>query len=149
MSEIDEAALRAIGEKATPGPWRYRGYDIIQVVDRGLTPKGRKRDDQGDTIVDGGMDYFDLEDRDGTYIAAFNPLVCLQLLDELSALRSQTQKMDAAIQKVCKWLDRCAVDAEKHADQSPNFPAFAESCRADAKNYRATAADLRKVLGSR
>lgn len=48
--------------------------------------------------------------------------------------------------KVCKWLDMLALDADKQAKSAGNFITLKEACEHDAKNFRATANDIRVVL---
>ena len=53
--------------------------------------------------------------------------------------------MYEALQKVCKWLDMVARDADTKAALS-NFITLIVACKSDAANYRATAKDLRLAL---
>lgn len=73
---------------------------------------------------------------------------CLQdrSRDEANArLIAQAPAMYEKLVKVCKWLDGLAADAENQARTS-NFITLTEACEHDAKNYRATANDIRAVL---
>ena len=53
----------------------------------------------------------------------------------------------AKLEKVAKWLDknadRCEQAALRYQD---DFPSLADASTADAKNYQATARDVRSVL---
>jgi hypothetical protein len=62
--------------------------------------------------------------------------------------REYIAELETAINKVCKWLDSLAADAEKQARTCDRFPSLKAACEHDAKNFRATAADLRKHLRS-
>lgn len=51
------------------------------------------------------------------------------------------------INKVAAWLDGLAKQADREEQQNRGrFDHLADACRADAKNYRSTAADMRKPL---
>lgn len=69
-----------------------------------------------------------------------------QLCTGCLANRATITAMRAKLSKLAAWLDRLGCQSEKQAETSRNFSSLADACRADAKNYRATAADIRKVL---
>lgn len=47
--------------------------------------------------------------------------------------------------RVVAWLDRLAISADSQA-QSTQFTTMKDACESDAKNYRATAADIRRAI---
>ena len=49
-------------------------------------------------------------------------------------------------EKVVAWLDRLASHAEANAAKNDRFPSLKEAEIADAKNYRASAKDIRAVI---
>jgi hypothetical protein len=51
----------------------------------------------------------------------------------------------AKLDQVASWLERLAADSEQQAKDT-RFSSLAEACAADAKNYRATAKDIRAAL---
>jgi hypothetical protein len=61
-------------------------------------------------------------------------------------LKAENVRLHAALQRVITWLDGLAKQSEQQAKTSDQFPSLAEACKADAKNYRATADNLRKAL---
>ncbi len=77
--------------------------------------------------------------------------------DSQSAVNRATEKIAAflaapdhselveAATRIVKWLDRLAAAAEERAKDT-RFITLSEANAADAKNYRATAADLRAAL---
>lgn len=54
-------------------------------------------------------------------------------------------EMLAALQRVTKWLIRCA-EADEERAKDTRFSTLSEACTADAKNYRATAKDLQGAI---
>jgi len=58
---------------------------------------------------------------------------------------SAAPEMLDACHRIVSWLDRLAAQSDKNA-RSTRFPSYSDACRADAKNYRATAATLRAVI---
>ena len=61
-------------------------------------------------------------------------------------LRAENAKLRAACEKIVAWLDRLASKAESSA-KTCSYTSLKEAYVADAKNYRATAADVRKAVG--
>ena len=55
------------------------------------------------------------------------------------------EEMLAALQRVTKWLIRCA-EADEERAKDTRFITLSEACTADAKNYRATAKDLQGAI---
>ena len=64
---------------------------------------------------------------------------------ELERKDAEINRLRAKLWKVVGWLDRLAMDAEERA-QDRRFLSLAEANAADAKNYRATIADIKSVL---
>lgn len=63
------------------------------------------------------------------------------LLRENDQLRETIGELTAKCKKISAWLHRVAADDEVRA-KDKRFISLAEACAADAKNYRATAADI-------
>ena len=84
------------------------------------------------------MDGLLVEDSDFENGAAMNAiLVALQ----------QRELMREKLMNLHRWLTRMARDADKRAAVSNGrFQAFADACKDDAKNYRATADSIQSVL---
>ena len=49
-------------------------------------------------------------------------------------------------ERVAAWLDRLADNAERQAATNERFRSLHEACVADARNYRATARDIRRAI---
>lgn len=64
---------------------------------------------------------------------------------DLRDLFATFERKDAALRKVILWLERLAERSEREA-KDRRFVSLANAHAADAKNYRATAADLRRAL---
>lgn len=87
--------LREFAERATPGPWRWdEGGDMVSDAagdsDDMTTyyePEWHKAPPT--TIIKTDSGYYPPRDNDGAFIAAFNPTVCLQLLDMIQSLTSR------------------------------------------------------------
>ena len=79
------AALRALAEKATPGPWKHGP----------LFGEVWSRDANGamDTRVAGAW----LLSDDGAYIAAADPATILALLDDLDAAQARIAELEASL----------------------------------------------------
>jgi hypothetical protein len=78
VSGVDVAALRALAEAATPGPWvSFSGY-----VWRGEW-------DSGDCVAEG------VSDGNAAFTAAANPTEILALLDEVERLRATLARVGA------------------------------------------------------
>lgn len=54
-------------------------------------------------------------------------------------------EMYAKLEKILEWIERLAERSEEMA-KTERFPTLKDAEVADAKNHRATAADIRKVL---
>ena len=107
--------------KHTPGPWE---------VGTGSMPKdGKDCAVIADCMVIARMEYFD----------PVNGRANARLIAQAPAM---AEKLD----KVATWLERLAESAEQAAINHREFQSLAEAERADAKNYRATAKDVRRVL---
>lgn len=63
----------------------------------------------------------------------------------MSAANLEINRLRAKLEKVAAWLDRLAEDSERRAKDT-RFESLSKASAADAKNYRATAADIRSVL---
>lgn len=61
-------------------------------------------------------------------------------------LASENIRLRNKLEKVAAWLDRLEKCSLRQAEVNSDFPGYAEACRADAKNYRKTADDIRSVL---
>ena len=57
-------------------------------------------------------------------------------------------EMHAKLEKLATWIESNAGVHEKYAANCRDFPSIVESSLADAKNYRATAKDIRKLLAN-
>ena len=60
-------------------------------------------------------------------------------------IEAENKKLRRALDRVTTWLDRLAIEAEKRA-RDTRFQTLADANAKDAKNYRATAADLRSAM---
>lgn len=91
MSEsktIDRAALRAVAEKATPGPWRTASNRPLGPwVDRDTTPMAA----DGQPVLSRNWKEVCLN---AAFIAAANPAVVLALLDALDEAEKDMQRLD-------------------------------------------------------
>lgn len=65
--------------------------------------------------------------------------------NDLQLLESENARLRGALQKVILWLERLAASSEQQAKDT-RFVTLAEANAADAKNYRATADNLRQAL---
>lgn len=83
-------------------------------------------------IFEAGIAYSEREHADG---------------EKLREREAQVAQMVTKMEKICAWIDRLASNAEQLAKNSDRFPAFADANRADARNYRRTASDIRSLLG--
>lgn len=59
---------------------------------------------------------------------------------------SNCTEMYVKLDKIATWLEGNAKRLEDFADRCRDYVSLAESERKNAKNYRATAADIRKLL---
>lgn len=85
--------LKALAEKATPGPWVSFIRPSVQAV---FGPDGVQPDSQGTVVNWPGFDSSDQtkmqRKANARYIAAANPAVILQLLAEVEALREDAER---------------------------------------------------------
>ena len=72
-----------------------------------------------------------------------------EVVARLRAENARVKQLFDKLTKVAEWLDRLADGAERSAKTSERFPSLHDANLADAKNYRATAADIRTVLKPR
>ncbi len=112
MTNIDIEVLRALAEKATPGPWsmrraRERGHDFENIPVTGHMA-GRLG---GPTYVPHYEDSI-LARHDARFIAALDPTTVLTLLTELDAARKEAALLGSAMDKMrvmhsetCRRLD--------------------------------------------
>lgn len=82
--------LREVAEKATPGPWLYRGKSNSwhQAPDPGTNYT------YGHSIMD---EYNEMKVEDVEYVEAFHPTTAIALLDELAALRTENEGLMEAL----------------------------------------------------
>ena len=64
---------------------------------------------------------------------------------DIETLQRHRQMLLAKAKKIVKWLRKLEAQAQKEAAGS-NFVTHKEACESDAKNYRATAADVQVVI---
>lgn len=94
----DLTALRALAEKATPGPWHFHQDDGTALdISEVCIPRPEEDVDLSIASL--------LEDRDGAFIAATNPSVVLALLDRL-------ESAEAAIERVRAVADEWSHDED-------------------------------------
>lgn len=100
------------------------------------------------------IEYFDIEkdcpeDTEKTKdCIACLPEACAKCASPklLALIAEHTKGKDEAIQKVADWFDKQAGIDERKA-KIERFITLKEAYIADAKNYRAMAADLKSVIG--
>lgn len=66
--------------------------------------------------------------------------------DKPGVLEAEIVRLRSTIQRVIVWLEGLAKQSDQQAKNSARFQSLADACKADAKNYRATADSLRKAL---
>jgi hypothetical protein len=54
--------------------------------------------------------------------------------------------MRTKLDKIATWLEGNAARREQHAKECARFQSIADEYLAEARNYRATAKDIRKLL---
>lgn len=95
--------LKALAEKATPGPWVSFIRPSVQAV---FGPDGVQPDSQGTVVNWPGFDSSDQtkmqRKANARYIAAANPAVILQLLAERDALRAERDALQALMVRIAK-----------------------------------------------
>lgn len=100
MTTLDHAALRALAEAATPGPWEQHATHIAKHFERSanIASIGSPRRSGAVGYTPLGLDDPDFAEAhaNAAFIAAFNPATALALLDEVARLR-------AAIAAVPEW----------------------------------------------
>lgn len=115
---IDKEDLRRLAQAASPGPW--------EVVKDHHFPGVHG----GDVILGGSFcDYSEPTREDEEFIAAANPAVVLELLDEIERLRTQRDEHKA------DWLEALAL-AEQASPILARQQAEIERLRADAARYQ-------------
>ena len=65
--------------------------------------------------------------------------------DEIRRLTEERDRLATALREVIRWLDMIAEKSEQQARYT-TFETLRDAWIADAKNYRATAKDLRATL---
>lgn len=66
---------------------------------------------------------------------------------EVSEMHAEIARLRTALSKVITWVDGLAAQSSAQEKQNRGrFDSLADACAADAKNYRATARNLRSVL---
>lgn len=117
----DLTALRALAEKATPGPWTVRGHEVISEANLGTVQAPWIAD------VDGPFE-------DAQFIAAANPSVVLSLLDRLERAEAKAKR-----------------EAEANRMRKPSARAWnsiverAERAEADAQEWQRVAAEQTRL----
>ena len=112
--------------KHTPTPWRISNkFCDVRIV-------AGKPDDTDTIAVMGNWtpEFFEEQDANVHFI--------------VTAVNAH-EEMLAALQRVTKWLIRCA-EADEERAKDTRFSTLSEACTADAKNYRATAKDLQGAI---
>jgi DNA repair exonuclease SbcCD ATPase subunit len=66
--------------------------------------------------------------------------------EERDAARARIAELEQALNKVATWLENNADKLEHDASILSRFPSLADNANADAKNFRGTAASIRKHL---
>jgi len=108
------AEIRALAEKATPGPWEsdsmksegsfgvgeetYEGFNAFKVMDeKGNTICDTLNSDMGEVHVeydeDGATAWDEIGRRNATFIAALDPQTVLALLASHEALRAEVERL--------------------------------------------------------
>lgn len=62
-------------------------------------------------------------------------------------LEQAVKRMHTTCKKIQRWLVKSAEACEHNAKDS-RFPAYADDCARDAKDYRATAKDVRAAIAA-
>lgn len=105
MTPVDLAALQALAEEATPGPWRYLQADNVFVASaQGALLKFQPRSVGVDITLDD-------RNANGSFIAAANPETVLWLLAEIARLRAERDAMQRRAEAAED--DWKAVEAER------------------------------------
>lgn len=100
VSGVDVAALRALAEAATPGPWTTEDS-------RNAAGLARVWQLRGVGIAECRVRGAD-NHHDAAFIAAANPTAVLALLDEIETLRAKVARVEALADR---WPDRYPEDA--------------------------------------
>ena len=87
MTADERAALRALAEKATPGPWEARGDSVC--IDRSF-------------VCHAARMYLIDRDRDAAYIAAANPAAIKALLTALDSAEAERARTIEDCANVCE-----------------------------------------------
>lgn len=153
MSEpIDRGALRALAEKATPGPWEHGAdedppdsailHDGCAVFDVAHHANMR-------TVLARGEDF---SRADARYIAAVSPTVVVALLDALDAAERAAVDVVAAtaarirgLEESVKWhSDAAQFNRKLHDEICVKFNALAEEHREAEAALAQARADVRR-----
>lgn len=141
--------------KHTPGPWEWfmhpaeRPYlatpDRGRLYVMGFARKGM----QGATPIFSQWNGID----DGAERGRTGGVMCDGILLKDGRLHPDARLIAAApellakCEKVVSWLDRMSESSEREAAKhTEQFPSLSEAFAAEAKNYRATAKDIRSVI---
>lgn len=125
---IDKAALRALAEAATPGPWAFQGQDKARsiwtadgwhvVVNASASAKCGREGDYYDCQTASATCRTTLSEANAKYITAVSPDVLRALLDELA---TQAAQIEACPADAARWRyvahtlgDYCVVDAAEN-----------------------------------
>lgn len=98
----DHKKLRELAEKATPGPWKFDGYDVYQLTDSGQGYPLDRYPDSADIVIpqcEACGNRIPFDDKNAAFIAAASPDVLIALLDHIAAL-------EAARDEACDELER-------------------------------------------
>lgn len=103
MTKEERAELRALAEKATCGPWIGDEFEMVAPNAHVLTPGNKK-------LV--WADDYHMNEWDAQYIAAANPSVILELLDENDRLKDIEYIKDLALKQIIEERDH-AIEVAK------------------------------------
>jgi len=121
------------GQKHTPGPWildeECDGL-VLAMGSRIENPSSYQTHHEIELYEEYSYDDFEREQREEAFANA--------------RLIAAAPDLLAACEKIVAWLDRLTADAER--DKASRFVTIARAATADAANFRATAADVRKAI---
>ncbi len=107
---IDKRALREVAERATQGPWK-----LFSDIDTKTFSIHTPRDKRCENVIKwGGFDCQPNAEANAEFIAAFNPKVALELLDE----NIQLQREKDAIEAVALALRDDMRDAREQLEEA-------------------------------
>lgn len=138
MSEANGRAQRFVSpDAATPRPWKVTRGSLIRVTGP-------------DACVIAGVHkqgFYVGEGRQGsTTIALANAELIVEAVNSHASLLKALEEAKAKFEEVATWLERLAANSEEQAQTSARFPSLEAACKADAKNYRATAKNIREEI---